>query len=120
MQELIIAEKAYPVINLAGRPAAMLDRHVAEVYGVGTKRVNEAVVNNPAKFPEAFMYRLTREELTEVVESFDNLGNLKYSPYLPQAFSWEGCNMLATILRSDMATQRAIQIVRGLTKVISN
>jgi hypothetical protein len=115
MQELIVAEKKYPVLDLPGRPAAMLDRHVAEVYGVETKRVNEAVTRNPEKFPQGFMYRLTKEELTEVVANCDHLDNSKHSSYLPQAFSWEGCNMLATILRSDIATQRAIQIVRGFT-----
>jgi hypothetical protein len=96
MSELIIAEKKYPVLTLAGRPDAMLDRHVAEVYGVKTEEVNRAVTNNPEKFPKEFSYRLTKEELAEVQENFLDLGNLKYSPHLPQAFSWEGCNMLAT------------------------
>lgn len=114
MQELIIADKKYQVIELAGRPKALLDRHVAEIYQVETKEINQAVNRNPEKFPTDFCFELTEEEKTEVVTSCDHL---KYSPHLPKAFSWEGCNMLATILQSDVAIQRTIQIIRGFTAI---
>lgn len=116
MQELIIADKKYLVIELPGRPKALLDRTVAEVYEVETKEINQATRNNPDKFPADFCFELTKEEF-EVVKNFDLLGNLKYSNVLPKAFTWEGCNMLATILKSEVATQRAIQIVRAFTKL---
>ena len=83
MQELVIDKQAYPVLNLAGRPTAMLDRHVAEIYNVKTEDVNRAVTRNLEKFPEAFMYRLTKEELADVLTNCQNLDNLKHSSYLP-------------------------------------
>lgn len=98
----------------------MLDRSVAELYEISTKEVNQARKRNEEKFPEDFAYQLTKEELAKVVTICDHL---KFSPVSPWCYTWEGCNMLATIIKSDIATQRAIQIVRGFTgieKSISN
>jgi len=78
----------------------IIDRDVAELYGVETKRVNEAVTNNPDKFPNDYMFELTKDEKTKVVESFDHLQPIKYSPYLPKAFTKKGLWMLATIISS--------------------
>lgn len=116
MQELIIAEKKYVVIELPGRPRALLDRTVAEIYEVETREINQAVKNNLNKFPRDFCFELTKEEFEEI-KNFDLLSNAKFSNVLPKAFTWEGCNMLATILKSDVATQRAIQIVREFSKL---
>ena len=114
MQELIISEKRYEVIELPGRPKAILDRTVAEIYEVETRMINQAVDRNPEKFPGDFMFSLTLDE-KELVTNCDRFNNIKHSSVMPRAFTWEGCNMLATILKSDVATQRAIQIVRGFT-----
>lgn len=110
---ITIEDKNYPIIELPGRPAAMLDRHVAEIYGVETKRVNEAVSRNPEKFPDDFIFELTSDEKSKVAKC--DLTVPQYFTHAPKLFTWEGCNMLATILKSDIATKRAIQIVRGFT-----
>ena len=81
----------------------IIDRDVAELYGVETKRVNEAVSNNLDKFPKDYMFELSKDEKSKVVEHFDHLSPIKYSPYLPKAFTKKGLWMLATILSSKQA-----------------
>ena len=95
----------------------LLDSSVAELYGVETRRINEAVKNNPDKFPEGYIITLTSQEKNEVVENFDHLGKVKYSPALPSAFTERGLYMLATILKSPKATQTTIAIVEAFTKM---
>ena len=63
------------IIILRGEPV-LLDADVAQLYGVETKRVNEAVKNNPEKFPDGFLFPLSNEEKSEVVENFDHLQKL--------------------------------------------
>ena len=63
----------------------ILDSDVADLYGVETKRVNEAVSNNPEKFPDGYVWELNGNEKNEVVENFDHLQKLKFSPQLPKA-----------------------------------
>ena len=81
----------------------ILDSDVARLYGVNTMRVNEAVKNNPDKFPTGYIIELTKDEKNEVIENFDN-PKLKFSPVLPKAFTEKGLYMLATILKSPKAT----------------
>lgn len=69
----------------------ILDSDVAELYGVETKRINEAVKNNSDKFPDGYIISLTQSDKEEVVENFDRLGNLKFSSALPKAFSEKVC-----------------------------
>ena len=76
-----------------------MSNHVAELYGVETREINQAVKNNPEKFPEGYIIELDKQEKMEVVKNFDNLGNLLYSPAPPKAFTEKGLYMLATILR---------------------
>ena len=80
----------------------ILDSDVARLYGVNTMRVNEAVKNNPDKFPTGYIIELTKDEKNEVIENFDN-PKLKFSPVLPKAFTEKGLYMLATILKSPEA-----------------
>lgn len=77
------------VFDLRGQHV-ILDSEVAKLYGVETMRVNEAVKNNPDKFPEGYIIELTKEEKSEVIEIFDN-PKLKYSPVLPKALQKKGC-----------------------------
>ena len=79
MDEITIANQTYKIINLQGRPPAMLDKSVAALYEVATMRVNEARKNNKENFPPEFAFQLTKEEFAKVIENFDNL---KYSPLL--------------------------------------
>jgi hypothetical protein len=68
----------------------MLDRDLAELYGVPTKRLNEQVKRNINRFPQDFMFMLTMEEKQEVVANCDHLKSLKFSPQLPYAFTEQG------------------------------
>ncbi len=95
----------------------ILDCDVAELYGVETKRINEAVSNNPEKFPEGYIWQLTNSEKIGVVENFDHLKNLRFSPQLPKAFTEKGLYMLATILKSPKAVQTTIAIVEAYAKL---
>jgi hypothetical protein len=80
------------ILTLRG-DRVMLDRDLAEVYGVTTKALNQAVKRNEARFPADFRFQLTREEQDEVVTNCDHLGNLKYAAALPWAFTEHGAIM---------------------------
>jgi hypothetical protein len=95
----------------------MVDKDIAELYGVPTKRLNEQVKRNKKRFPEDFMFQLTQEEKDEVVANCDHLKNLKYSPNLPYVFTEHGAVMLASVLNSDRAIEVNIQIVRIFTQM---
>ena len=90
----------------------MIDRDLAELYGVTTKRLNEAVKRNRSRFPEDFMFQLTADEKAEVVANCDHLSALKFSKTLPYAFTEHGAVMLASVLNSETAISMNIQIVR--------
>ena len=83
----------------------MLDRDLAEVYGVTTKALNQAVKRNEERFPADFRFQLTREERDEVVTNCDHLGSLKYAAALPWAFTEHGAIMAATLLNSPRAVE---------------
>lgn len=95
----------------------ILSNHVAELYGVETREVNQAVKNNPEKFPDGYVIELDKKEKDEVVKIFDNLGNLLYSPSNPKAFTEKGLYMLATILKSTKAIETTIAIVEAYAKL---
>ena len=78
----------------------MVDKDIAELYGVSTKRLNEQVKRNRKRFPEDFMFQLTHEEKAEVVANCDHLKTLKYSPNLPFVFTEHGAVMLASFFSS--------------------
>ena len=81
----------------------LIDADVAELYGVQTKEVNQAVKNNPKKFPYGYIFELDKYEKEEVVKNFDHLNNLKFSKVAPTAFTERGLYMLATILKGERA-----------------
>ena len=95
----------------------ILDRDVAELYGVETRRINEALKNNPEKFPDGYVIELTDKEKQYVVENFDHLEKLKYSQVPTKAFTEKGLYMLATILKSPLATEVTIAIVETFAKL---
>jgi len=96
--------------------SVILDSDVAELYGVETREINQAIKNNPEKFPSGYIFLLNKEEKQEVIKNFDN-PKIKFSPTLPTAFSEKGLYMLATILKSPMATQATIYIVEAFAKL---
>ena len=90
----------------------MLDRDLAELYDVETKRLNEQVKRNIERFPEDFMFVLNKSEKEEVVANCDHLQVLKFSPTLPFAFTEQGVAMLSSILKSPKAVEVNIKIMR--------
>jgi hypothetical protein len=95
----------------------MLDCDLAELYGVTTKRLNEQVKRNIQRFPIDFMFQLTEQEKTEVVAFCDHLHKLKFSSFLPYAFTEHGAVMLASVLNSERAIVVNVQIVRIYLKL---
>ena len=95
----------------------ILDRDVAELYGVETKRSNEALKNTPDKFPDGYVITLNIKEKDELVENFDRFKTLKHSTVEPHAFTEKGLYMLATILKSPLATEVTIAIIETFSKV---
>lgn len=96
----------------------LLDRDVAFLYGVETKRINEAVKNNPDKFPDGYVINLTNEEWQiQLVENFDRFKITKHSTVIPKAFTEKGLYMLATILKSPKATETTIAIIETYAKI---
>ena len=94
-----------------------LDRDDAELYEVETKRINEALKNNPDKFPDGYVITLNIKEKDELVENFDRFKTLKHSTVEPHAFTEKGLYMLATILKSPLATEVTIAIIETFSKV---
>ena len=98
------------IITIRGEKV-LIDRNVAEIYGVETKRVNEAVKNNQDKFPEDYLFELAQDEKDELVENFDRFKRLKHFTANPKAFTEKGLYMLATILKSKKATETIFAII---------
>ena len=116
--ELIVPDEiVMSKILLIRSKKVMIDRDLAELYGVTTKQLNQQVKRNIRRFPEDFMFQLTAEEKEEVVAKCDQLKSLKYSPVLPYVFTEYGAVMLASVLNSDRAIDVNIQIVRIFTKM---
>ena len=95
----------------------LIDADVADPYGVETKRINEAVRNNPKKFPRGYIFELDRFEKKEVVEKIVHLNKLKFSKVQPVAFTERGLYMLATILKSERAIDTTLAIVDTFVRV---
>ena len=104
------------VIKLRGQDV-LLDRDVATLYGVKTKEVNQAVRNNPNKFPFGYIFEVDRFEREELVINFDRFKTLKHSTVAPTAFTERGLYMLATILKSEAAVKATIVIIDTFTQV---
>ena len=83
----------------------LVDRDVAQLYGVETRDINKAVSNNPEKFPEGYIIELNEDEKKELVENFHRFNKLKHSTVNPKVFTEKGLYMLATIIKSKVATQ---------------
>jgi len=93
----------------------MLDRDLAGLYGVATRVLNQAVKRNKDRFPEDFMFRLTKEESSLVLASRSQTVTLKRGQnikYAPHVFTEHGAVMLANVLRSRVAIRASIQVVR--------
>jgi hypothetical protein len=107
VEKLIVTINNTPVI---------IDTDVAFLYGVETKRINEAVVNNPEKFPPGYILELSKEDWNHLKSKYSTSikgGKVK----LPKAFTEKGLYMLATVLKSAKATKTTIAIIETFTKI---
>jgi hypothetical protein len=114
LSEETISNKIYFIRN----QKVMLDRDLAILYGIETKRLKEQVKRNISRFPKDFMFELTKSEFANWRSQFatsksDQIG-LRYAP---MAFTEHGVLMLSSVLKSDKAIQTNIQIMRIFTKV---
>ena len=91
----------------------MLDRDLATLYGVTTKRLNEQVKRNMARFPASFRFSLSKEEMDELVANCDRLHSMKHSSVPMSAFTEHGIIMLASVLKSDIAISVSIRITNA-------
>jgi len=96
----------------------MLDRDLAALYGVDTKVLNQAVTRNLERFPEDFMFQLTRDEFAALRSQIVTLkGRGRHPKYRPRAFTEQGVAMLSSVLRSSRAIQVNIAIMRTFVKL---
>lgn len=115
-KEISIEEMIYEVRGVQ----VMLDSDIAKLYQVEAKRINEAVKNNPDKFPERFSFVLTNSEMKDLRSKISTLeikGRGKYSKYASRVFTEQGIYMLATILKSKVATEVSIAIMDTFVKM---
>lgn len=110
MNDLINIEKKILVIR---GQQVMLDRDLAELYGVETKVLNQAVKRNIERFPEQFCFQLNKTEIKEGVTNCDHLKTLIFSPYNPYVFTEQGVAMLSAVLRSETAIKVSIDIMNA-------
>lgn len=94
----------------------MLDRDLAELYGVTTGNFNKAVSRNIKRFPDDFMFKLTKEEFDDLIFQFGT-SNWGGTRKLPNVFTEQGVAMLSGVLNSDRAIATNIQIIRIFTKI---
>ncbi len=104
------------IVILRGEKVLM-DRDLAELYGVPTKVLNQAVKRNARRFPSDFMFRLTKEERDELVTNCDRFQPLKHSSATPCAFTEQGVAMLSSVLNSDRAIEVNILIMRAFVRL---
>jgi hypothetical protein len=114
---LIPMERIERSILLLRGEKVMLDADLAEIYGVETKVLNQAVKRNARRFPPDFMFQLTAAEKTEVVTNCDHLARIRFSPHRPFAFTEHGALMLANVLNSERAALTSVQVVRAFVRL---
>ncbi|MEL6539535.1 MAG: ORF6N domain-containing protein [Bacteroidota bacterium] len=117
-KEIVIADEAImQKIYLIRGKRVMLDRDLAELYDYETKKLNQQVKRNAARFPENFMFQLTAEEV-EHLRSQNVTANISArARSLPRAFTEHGLLMLASVLKSDTAIKASVRIVEVFVKM---
>jgi hypothetical protein len=113
-----IQNKIYAIRDLQ----VMLDRDLAELYGVTTKRLNEQVKRNIDRFPKNFRFQMSKFEKNELVAKCDHLKNIKFSSALPYVFTEQGVAMLSSVLKSETAVKVSVNIINtfvGMRKILS-
>lgn len=116
MELQLIKDKIYEIRG----QRVMLDFDLAEMYEVQTKVLKQAVRRNTNRFPNDFMFELTKDEynsLRSQIVTLEKKGRGQYSKYLPFAFTEQGVSMLASVLKSDIAIQVSISIIRAFVLI---
>jgi len=116
---LIIKDVGSLIITIRNQKV-IVDRDLAEIYGVETRRLNEQVKRNPERFPEDFMFQLTKEEADYWLRSRSQIAILKRGKnikYLPYAFTEHGAIMAANVLNSPQAVRMSVFVVRAFIKL---
>jgi phage regulator Rha-like protein len=117
MKKLIPTDTILSKIYFLRREKVMLDRDLAELYGVETKQLKRAVRRNITRFPPDFMFELTKEEYQVLRDQFGTLKRGVHSKYLPYAFTEQGVAMLSSVLNSHRAVQVNIEIMRAFVRL---
>lgn len=115
--ELIPIETIENRILLLRNQRVILDVDLAELYGVTTKALNQAVKRNVERFPQDFTFILSQVEMNELVTNCDRFKNLKHSSALAYAFTEHGAVMAANVLRSERAVAASIYVVRAFIRL---
>jgi hypothetical protein len=116
MEELVPIENIQTKIYIIRGKKVMLDRDLADLYGVEVKRLNEQVRRNIEKFPEDFMFKLHYQE-EDFLRSQNATAKNPKDRYISKVFTEHGILMLSTVLNSKIATQVSIQIMRAFVKM---
>ena len=117
MSEIIKTQNIENRIFTIRGKQVMIDRDLAELYQVPTKRLNEQVKRNLKRFPESFRFQLTNEEKNKLVAICDRFTKLKHSSVNPYAFTEQGVAMLSAVLHSDIAIEVSIKIMEAFVKM---
>lgn len=117
MSSLILSEVIEKRIFMIRGHKIMIDRDLAELYGVETKYLNRQVRVNKSRFPEEFMFRLTVGERNELVQICHRFETMKHSTSMPYAFTEHGIAMLSSVLNSERAIKINILIIKTFVKL---
>ncbi len=117
MKELIPQEVIQQRIFLIRGRKVMIDRDLAELYGVETKYLNRQVKRNIKRFPKEFVFQLEEKEKSELVTICHRFETMKHSSALPYAFTEHGVAMLASVLNSERAIKASIHIIQTFVKL---
>ncbi len=116
MSAMVKIESLKDLIVILRGESVLLDSDVAEMYGVETKRINEAVKNNPDKFPHDYIFEISEGEFADLRSKFSTTKFAK-TRSLPKAFTEKGLYMIATILKSKQATEATFAIIETFAKI---
>jgi hypothetical protein len=117
--DLILIDQIEPLIVTVRNQNVLLDKHLAAMYGVETKRLNEQVRRNRDRFPEDFMFHLTEEEAESLRSQNATLkrGRGQHRKYRPYAFTEHGAIMAASVLNTPRAVEVSVFVVRAFVKL---
>ncbi len=115
--QLVVVDNIESLIKVIRGQQVMLDRDLATLYGVETKRLNEQVKRNIKRFPEDFMFQLTKDECLRSQIATLNEGRGQHLKYMPYVFTENGVAMLSSVLLSDTAIEVNIRIMRAFTSM---